>query len=293
MTSETLDTWSPESGLAIQQASELLGVPAATLRSWERRYGLPSTPRSRGGHRRYSEASLHELRLMRDEVAHGRPAADAARKVRMLLYEGGAGAAWVEELLEASSHMDRAAIHRTLDRAAAELGSATMLDLVLLPSMRQIGNWWAAGRCDVGQEHLTTSAVRDWLAQHKSAVVGHDSPPIVLACGPRDQHTLALEALDVLLAERGRASHLLGARTPTAALVSCVGRVEAGAVLVVSQLPTHRRVTAETITAVAATGCPTFYAGNAFLFASARKHLPGTYLGESLAEATELLLASS
>ena len=285
--------WSPQGGLAIQQVSELLGVPAATLRSWERRYGLPTTPRSPGGHRRYSEAALHELRLMRDEVAHGRPAADAARKVRMLLYEGGAGAVWVEELLDASSHMDRAALLRGLDRAANELGLAPMLDLVLLPAMRQIGNWWAAGRCDVGQEHFTTTAVRDWLAQQKDdAVADPGSRPFVLACGPRDQHTLALEAVDVLLGKAGRQSHLLGARTPAEALVGTVDRVGAAAALVVSQLPTHRRVTAEAIAAVAATGCPTFYAGNAFLFASARRQVPGTYLGESLAAATEVLLAA-
>ena len=63
-------------GLQIHQVSDLLGVPAPTLRSWERRYGLPTTDRSSGGHRRYSEEALVQLRLMRDEVARGRRAAD-------------------------------------------------------------------------------------------------------------------------------------------------------------------------------------------------------------------------
>ena len=43
--------------LSIQQASETLSVPAPTIRSWERRYGVPVADRSSGGHRRYRAAS--------------------------------------------------------------------------------------------------------------------------------------------------------------------------------------------------------------------------------------------
>ena len=55
-------------GLSIKDASALLGVPAPTLRSWERRYALPTTSRSPGGHRRYGQVELIQLRLMRDEI---------------------------------------------------------------------------------------------------------------------------------------------------------------------------------------------------------------------------------
>jgi DNA-binding transcriptional MerR regulator len=54
-----------EEALSIQTVSERLGVPAPTLRSWERRYGVPDTPRSPGGHRRYSAEALNQLRRMR------------------------------------------------------------------------------------------------------------------------------------------------------------------------------------------------------------------------------------
>lgn len=43
----------PENGLAIGELAERAGVPAATLRSWETRYGFPSPRRLEGGHRRY------------------------------------------------------------------------------------------------------------------------------------------------------------------------------------------------------------------------------------------------
>src|SRR5438270_10344234 len=119
MNSDVIDPEALDRGLPIQQVSTLLGVPAPTLRSWERRYGLPSTRRSTGGHRRYSEIELHQLRLMRDEVAHGRRAADAALRVRMLLDTDVPGAAWVAEFLTSSQRMIPTDIEAVLDRAEA------------------------------------------------------------------------------------------------------------------------------------------------------------------------------
>jgi hypothetical protein len=44
---------------------------------------------------------------------------------------------------------------------------------------------------------------------------------------------------------------------------------------------------------VAETGCPTFYAGNAFLFPASRTNVPGTYLGESIADAAQIVRDSA
>ena len=60
--------------LTIQQASSVLTVPVSTLRSWERRYDVPTTSRTTGGHRRYTKRAIDELRLMRDEIARGKRA---------------------------------------------------------------------------------------------------------------------------------------------------------------------------------------------------------------------------
>ncbi len=44
-----------QDGLSIGELARLTGVPAATLRSWEDRYGFPRPQRLEGGHRRYTE----------------------------------------------------------------------------------------------------------------------------------------------------------------------------------------------------------------------------------------------
>jgi hypothetical protein len=115
--------------------------------------------------------------------------------------------------------------------------------------------------------------------------------PAVLACGPGDTHTLGLEAFGALLTEAGRRCCVLGARTPTTAVVAAVHRVDPAAVLLVSHLSSGRRLAAESIRTVVALGVPTFYAGNAFISASTRHRMPGTYLGDSLRAAVQVMEA--
>lgn len=277
-------------GLAIQQVSDLLGVPAPTLRSWERRYGIPATPRSEGGHRRYSSSALHELRLMRDEVARGRKASDAARSVRALLDTDNPAQLRIQRLLAASRELEPRAVREVLEDARAELGLGATLDEVLMPTMRQIGSWWESGHCDIAQEHLTTEAARGWLSWLVSiAPTPDDRAPILLACGPRDLHTLGLEALAALLAHAGLATRSLGSRTPQRTLLAAVAATEAPAVVVVSHLSTQRRPAVEALLAVAGTGPQVFYAGNAFVFPDSRDGVPGTYLGATLTGAASLI----
>ncbi len=48
----------PQHLLAIGELAERTGVPQATLRSWESRYGFPRPIRAAGGHRRYPESEV-------------------------------------------------------------------------------------------------------------------------------------------------------------------------------------------------------------------------------------------
>jgi MerR family transcriptional regulator, light-induced transcriptional regulator len=76
----------PQDGLSIGELARRTGVPVATLRSWEDRYGFPRPQRLAGGHRRYqdSDAELigETLRLRASgislQAAIGQAAARAA-----------------------------------------------------------------------------------------------------------------------------------------------------------------------------------------------------------------------
>ncbi len=170
--------------LTIRQASSLLTVPVSTLRSWERRYDVPMTARTTGGHRRYTKLAIDELRLMRDEIARGKRAGDAAVSARLLLQPAEQVRPFIDAFLVAAQAMQPARVRATLDDANAELGLGATIDEVLMPAMRPIGRWWETGRCDVGHEHLATEAARTWLG--KIVAFAPDPPrlaPVVLACG--------------------------------------------------------------------------------------------------------------
>jgi DNA-binding transcriptional MerR regulator len=282
-------------GLPIKDAAKYLGVPGPTLRSWERRYGLPTTTRSVGGHRRYRTGELRQLRLMRDEIAIGRPAADAARWVRGLLDQENPSLARVHGVLDASNRLDAGAIRSVLELARTEIGLAAAVDEVLMPAMRQIGAWWETGECDVGQEHLTTEVVRGWLAKIVTLAPAPTagSQDVLLGTGPGDFHTLGLEALAAVLAEHRTAFRSLGPRTSQRVLLAAITVTPDAVVVLVSHLPTRRRSAIESLVAAAATGVSTFFAGNAFLFPVSRKGVPGTYLGESIGEAALLIAECS
>ena len=51
--------------------AEELGVPASTIRSWEARFGVGPSARTSGGHRRYTDADVAQLRALRDLISRG------------------------------------------------------------------------------------------------------------------------------------------------------------------------------------------------------------------------------
>ncbi len=72
----------PEARLTVAAVARRLGVAPATLRTWDRRYGLGPTLHATGAHRRYSPADIARLEAMRRLVLDGVPPAEAARVVR-------------------------------------------------------------------------------------------------------------------------------------------------------------------------------------------------------------------
>src|SRR6476620_11505160 len=71
---------------SIGAVARMLDVSAATIRTWEARYGDVVPQRSEGGQRLYSGDQVEQLRFVKNEVAGGRRPGEAHR----LLAERGA-----------------------------------------------------------------------------------------------------------------------------------------------------------------------------------------------------------
>ena len=273
-------------GVTIAEVSRALNVPMPTLRSWELRYQIPAVTRIPGRHRRYSEREVHAIRLMRDEVARGTRARMAAQSVLALLALEGPAADFIQRFLISSKRSDSTAIRAALADAADVLGMTECVDGVLLPALRQVGQWWETGGCDLSLERVTTEAARAWIDRTSAfAPPPTRRSPLIFACGPGDLHTVGLEALAMLMRHRGWSCRMLGAHTSTAALTGAVVATGAAGVVIVSHLPTGRRRAVASLDAVHALHIPVFYAGNAFNPPRHREQLPGTYLGIKMSDA--------
>jgi DICT domain-containing protein len=67
--------------LSISELADRTGVPQATLRSWESRYGFPDPVRLPGGHRRYAEADVARVREVIRQRQSGLALEAAVRRV--------------------------------------------------------------------------------------------------------------------------------------------------------------------------------------------------------------------
>jgi DNA-binding transcriptional MerR regulator len=64
---------------SISATARMVGVPVATLRTWEERYALVVPDRNASGHRLFSRAEVGQLRFVKMRMAEGLSAADAHR----------------------------------------------------------------------------------------------------------------------------------------------------------------------------------------------------------------------
>ncbi|MGY4997275.1 MerR family transcriptional regulator [Streptomyces sp. 900105245] len=153
------------------------------------------------------------------------------------------GSVWQEcrGLARAAVRLDAVAVQEQLTRAVTTYGLITAWEEILAPALHAVGRKWeSAGDQYVEVEHL--------LSWHVSATLRHcyvrssqapgrsgDALPVVLACMPGELHTLPLEALSAVLAERGLPVLMLGGAVPAEALVATVRRIGSTAVVLWSQ----------------------------------------------------------
>lgn len=71
----------PAPGLTVAAVARRLGVAPATLRTWDRRYGMGPSQHAAGSHRRYSPEDVARLEHLRRLMLAGVPLAEAARVV--------------------------------------------------------------------------------------------------------------------------------------------------------------------------------------------------------------------
>ena len=221
----------------ISHAARLTGVPAATLRVWERRYGLVAPIRTDGGYRLYDERALQVVRAMSSLVAAGwapRQAAD-----HLLSDAGGVPQSPTPEptptsgdaddgldaLARGAAALDPAAVSVAMDEAFSRGAFEDVVDTWLMPSLQVVGTWWRDGRVDVAGEHVVSATVHRHLGAAMEATRRPAAGPLVVVGLARgSHHELGVLAFSVVLRRRGVRVVYLGTDLPAQDWVNVMRR---------------------------------------------------------------------
>jgi hypothetical protein len=201
-----------------------------------------------------------------------------------------APATYVGSILTAVRSFNQSRVCAALDDADAAVGLDTTIDEIIFPALRVVGTFWSSGTLDVAHEHVLSAAMTRWVASRSVTL----PPPsrhgtLLLAAGPEDLHTLALDCLDLMLASRGVEVCNLGAQTPVSSLLVAVRSLHPGAVVICSHTPTVASPAVRSVRAIADAGFPVYFAGSSFSSQFFRQNSPGVPLDGTLAESADLL----
>ncbi|MFD4240292.1 MerR family transcriptional regulator [Streptomyces sp. NPDC058525] len=140
-------------------------------------------------------------------------------------------------LARAAVRLDAVAVGDILERALDAYGCVVTWEEIIAPTLHAVGRKWAtAGERYVEVEHLLSWHVSTALRRGRPARETAGVPPVLLACVPGEQHSLALEALDAALAEAGLPRRMFGPALPVDALREAVRRVGPSAVVLWAQV---------------------------------------------------------
>jgi methanogenic corrinoid protein MtbC1 len=197
----------------IQAVAAATGVPAITLRSWERRYGIPHPKRDPKGYRLYSDRDIAVTRWLKDRVQRGVGISRAVNMLRVI--EAGVATAQPEShpfdvetlrrrLLDSMQRLDEQDVSRVVAEGLTVMPVEDLALQVLQPVLEEVGDLWSSGELSVTIEHVGSNLIRAHLSQ-----LFRISPPpirsdqVMVACAPGELHDMGALSVALFLRRRG------------------------------------------------------------------------------------------
>jgi DNA-binding transcriptional MerR regulator len=219
----------------VRAAARMTGLTPDLLRAWERRYGVVSPVRTKGGTRRYRASDLERLRLLKAASDAGHRIGELAgldREAleRRLASPSEAPTSAVEAVVAALGRLDGDEAERLISLQLAALGPVRFARELALPLLHEIGERWAGDRLCAASEHLGTALLRSLLGTAlRPTLTSRQGPRIVFATPAGDRHELGLLIAALVALGAGGNPLYLGPELPVEELVHAVNVVGAGA----------------------------------------------------------------
>jgi DNA-binding transcriptional MerR regulator len=244
------------------------GVPAPTLRAWERRYGILSPRRGENDYRLYSERDIAMVTWLRERVESGMTISQAIALLRSL--EPGrkrrsrarATSAPVAELpvqvtparaaavlslddlwvalLRQFVSLDEVAATRTIAQAHAIYSIEDVCLYLYTPVLVEIGRLWAEGEVSVAVEHFASSIIRAQMESlFRSSASLQAGSLVLVGCAPDELHELGALMVALFLRRAGLRVAYLGQSVETDGLMATIASARPAGVVLSVTLPAH------------------------------------------------------
>ena len=231
---------------SIKFAARKSGLTPHVIRVWEKRYDAVSPDRTDTNRRRYSEAEIERLTLVRAATHAGHSIGNIARlpveKLRELVGEipvapaasapkKQSATAAVDDAVVAIEKLSAAELEEKLSRAAVAFGQHGLLQKVIAPLTRKIGDLWRDGAITAAHEHFASAVIRDFLIRNSKPYAANGGAPTVVVGTPAGQlHELGAVMVAAAANDMGWRVVYLGTSLPAVEIAGAAMQHQARAV---------------------------------------------------------------
>jgi len=213
--------------ILISRAAEVTGIPEATLRIWERRYGIGANHRTETGYRLYDTLDILAIKEMQRLINTGFSVKAAANAVKSNFHQdlksavalGGSKGKFALELTEkfftSISNLDDLVLGDVLSEVFEVDEFENVIDNWLSPTLIELGRRWHEGELDISSEHFASGAIMRKLSKYFEESNQLQTGPRVIVGAPKGSaHEIGSLAFAVSARRMGMQVVYLGVEVP-------------------------------------------------------------------------------
>jgi methanogenic corrinoid protein MtbC1 len=286
-----------------------VGLSPATLRAWERRYGLVMPQRSPGGQRLYSRQDIEVLKWLVERQNEGLSISRAVEMWKTRI-EGDktlspqihapvlvptTGEVMIDELrdqwIAACLAFDDHAANLAVEHAFSIVAPETVCTQVLQKGLAQIGEGWYDGSVSVQQEHFASAIAMRCLNTLLAATAAPTRAKCILAaCPPGEEHDFILLMITYFLRRNGWNVLYLGSNVPLLDLDATLQSTKPSLILSAAQTLNSAASLREMSEYLETQGKPLAFGGGIFnLIPATIQLISGYYLGTNVVMIPQIL----
>lgn len=227
---------------SIKAITTLTGLPAETLRAWERRYAGITPARSDNGRRQYSQQDLEKLTLLAQLTRNGHTISKIAGLNCEALHNLQQSQALhkntlhplLDQIVEAVMDYRIDHCEQLLKRALVASEPLEYARDILLPALKKIGELWHEEKLSIAQEHMFTCCVnRIVLSMVNNLHNGSTNRPTMLFATPSGEpHECGILLGCLLAATLQYRCYFLGANLPGKDIVEATYHLQSDIIVI-------------------------------------------------------------